>query len=244
MPPSTTGIVAGALPRELVEHQLRASSTCEPERTESPSTIASSSTADCTISAGSGGCRRRRRRSRRGGPRPRSSRRRSSGRRGRACRRRCAAVRRARRPRRATRARTASTRSPSRPSCWPSTPVAGRYSPNTSRSVAGPLAGGDARQGALDRRPIRFCAARRGVPQLAQRGIDLGLARGARFVARSISSVSAADSGSTRKMPPSSPPSSGDGKPVGPLVEADDDLSPALMRASRSAWRATSAAFM
>jgi hypothetical protein len=64
------------------------------------------------------------------------------------------------------------------------------------------------------------------------------------FVARSISIVSRADSGSTLKMPPSSPESSGDGSPSLQRFRPTTMISPRLMRASRSAWLRTSALFM
>ncbi len=55
----------------------------------------------------------------------------------------------------ATRSRTASTAPSSSRSCWPSTPVAGRYSPNTVAQRARPLAGRDAAPARTRSRPAR-----------------------------------------------------------------------------------------
>ena len=146
-------------------------------------------------------------------------------------------------PQAATRARTASARGVSRPSRCPSTPVAARYSPKMARSASAhsPVVT-RARAHAIEAgmRFVPAAAASRSARTV--RSTSAWLRRV--FVARSMSSVSAAETGSNLKRPPSSPETSGDARPSVQRLRPTTTISPLLMRARRSAWLRTSAAFM
>ena len=191
MPPTTTGTVESRLlhARHHLLHQRQMAAgqdrqpdhvgafPCAPRRRSPPA---------------SGGCPRRPRPCRHRARAPRSARRRWNGRRARACRpgtsgggRACATPDRRRRGCR--RARSTSLRM-ARP-----TPVGARYSPNASRSVQAPFAGGDAGFGAGDRgRHDVAAAGRRALADPSSAAATALLSRAARqALSRSIWSRSA-----------------------------------------------------
>ena len=245
IPPTTTGMSPPPASRSAVDHvrdqlAVRAREDREPDHVHALVDRASARSAPA-----SGGCPRRRRPCRRRARARRSARRRWSARRGPACRRGSSAC--ARAPRRRARPRRAARRSP-RPA--PARPPRRRRSARgrsrtTSRSALRPLAGRRARAGGGDRRRHDVLV---GAPRRA-RSSSSAAAHG-RLVARArhalerVARLRPRRAGSTTRIPPSASAVSGDGSVSVKRLTPTSTCSPDSIRAIRSRWDSTSAAFM
>ncbi|CAB4549129.1 unannotated protein [freshwater metagenome] len=121
--------------------------------------------------------------------------------------------------------------------------MAGRYSPNTSRSAPAhsPVvtrASAHSIEGSIMDAPLRAASCR-----TASAAATRSESREARVFSK-LAMVSLADDSSTLKMPPSSPPSNGDGIPSVHLLSPTTICSPVLMALMRSDIERTSADFM